>query len=391
MANFPPGGPWVYDSVLPKPSAGTNTVKSIIEFSSTDVNPSSSFNTSTALETLHDLLVQYNIINTLSDISTKYTVLAPNSNAFVQFNSVFSTLTDVQKTDILKSHVVLGNYDKAGLQTLVTNGTEVSTLSGTKLKFYKNPSDNEIYVVAKDNISKIVNSDFLATNGIVHHIESVLQSLDPSDVPSTKGVIFAQLQINTVNITESTSHKVELFDVKIKDDLTQVAEYYGITGNNMRELFYKYSKEFGMPILQTAMSILTNSKHLIKGWRHSSGESNPVENHGYNLIKEVVNLWEQDVCLTSDKWSRGSYIDITRELMITDKWTELNNCNIGSALSYSQLIESINQHLGKYSIPQTKLLKDNKLILSMLISNGNANTKPVELLLHFVITEDESS
>ena len=389
MTNFPPGGPWVYDSTLPKPSAGTNTVKSIIEFSSTDVNPSSSFNTSTALETLHDLLVQYNIINTLSDINTPYTVLAPNSNAFVEFNSVFSTLTDAQKIDILKSHVVLGNYDEAGLQTLVTNGTEVSTLSCTTLKFIKKASDNKIYVVAKDNMSKIVNSDFLATNGVVHHIESVLEVIDPFDV--TTGVVFAQLQINTVNIVESTSHKVELFDVKIKDDLTQVAEYYGITGNNMRELFYKYSKEFGMPILQTAMSILTNSKHLIKGWRHSSGECNPVENHGYNLIKEVVNLWEQDVCLTSDKWSRSSYIDITRELMITDKWTELNNCNIGNALSYSQLIESINQHLGKYSIPQTKLLKDNKLILSMLISNGNANTKPVELLLHFVITEDESS
>jgi uncharacterized surface protein with fasciclin (FAS1) repeats len=389
MTNFPPGGPWVYDSTLPKPSVGTNTVKSIIEFSSTDVNPSSSFNTSTALETLHDLLVQYNIINTLSDINTPYTVLAPNSNAFVEFNSVFSTLTDAQKIDILKSHVVLGNYDEAGLQTLVTDGTEVSTLSCTTLKFIKKASDNKIYVVAKDNMSKIVNSDFLATNGVVHHIESVLEVIDPFDV--TTGVVFAQLQINTVNITESTSHKVELFDVKIKDDLTQVAEYYGITGNNMRELFYKYSKEFGMPILQTAMSILTNSKHLIKGWRHSSGECNPVENHGYNLIKEVVNLWEQDVCLTSDKWSRSSYIDITRELMITDKWTELNNCNIGNALSYPQLIESINQHLGKYSIPQTKLLKDNKLILSMLISNGNANTKPVELLLHFVITEDESS
>jgi len=389
MTNFTPGGPWVYDSTLPKPSAGTNTVKSIIEFSSTDVNPSSSFNTSTALETLHDLLVQYNIINTLSDINTPYTVLAPNSNAFVEFNSVFSTLTDAQKIDILKSHVVLGNYDEAGLQTLVTDGTEVSTLSCTTLKFIKKASDNKIYVVAKDNMSKIVNSDFLATNGVVHHIESVLEVIDPFDV--TTGVVFAQLQINTVNIVESTSHKVELFDVKIKDDLTQVAEYYGITGNNMRELFYKYSKEFGMPILQTAMSILTNSKHLIKGWRHSSGECNPVENHGYNLIKEAVNLWEQDVCLTSDKWSRSSYIDITRELMITDKWTELNNCNIGNALSYSQLIESINQHLGKYSIPQTKLLKDNKLILSMLISNGNANTKPVELLLHFVITEDESS
>jgi len=391
MTNFPPGGPWVYDSTLPKPSTGTNTVKGIIEFSSTDVISSSTFTASTALETLHDLLVQYNIINTLSDISNKYTVIAPNSNAFVQFNPTFSTLTDAQKIDILKSHVILGNYDYARLKTFASKGTEVSTLSGTKLRFYKNPSDNKIYVVAKDNISKIVNSDFLATNGIVHHIEHVLKVLDPSDVPSTKGIVFAQLQINTVNIVESTSHKVELFDVKIEDDSTQVAQYYGITGNNMRELFYKYNKEFGMPLVQTAMSILTNSKHLIKGWRHSSGECNPVENRGYNLIKEVVNLWEQDVCLTSDKWSRSSYIDITRELMITDKWTELNNCNIGNALSYSQLIESINQHLGKYSIPQTKLLKDNKLILSMLISNGNANTKPVELLLHFVITEDESS
>lgn len=386
MANFPPAGPWVYDSTLPKPSAGTNTVKNIIEFSRTDITTNA--DTATALETLYGLLLQYNIINTLSDINTTYTVLAPNSNAFSAYNSVFSTLTISQKIDLLKSHVVLGNFDKSSLQTLATNGTEVSTLSGTKLRFYE--TNNEIYVVAKDNISKIVNSDFLAINGIVHHLESVLEVLDPDDVSPTKGIIFAQLQINTANITESTSHKVELFDVKLNGLQDEVSQYYGITGNNMRELFYKYSQEFGMPMLQTAMSILTNSKHLIKGWRYSTGAGNSVENHGYNLIKEVINLWEQDICLTSDKWSRSSYIDITRELMITDKWTELNNCNIGNALSYLQLLESINQHLGKYSTPQTKLVKGNKLILSMLISNGHADTKPVELLLHFIISADES-
>lgn len=386
MANFPPAGPWVYDSTLPKPSAGTNTVKNIIEFSRTDITTNA--DTATALETLYGLLLQYNIINTLSDINTTYTVLAPNSNAFSAYNSVFSTLTTSQKIDLLKSHVVLGNFDKSSLQTFATNGTEVSTLSGAKLRFYE--TNNEIYVVAKDNISKIVNSDFLAINGIVHHLESVLEVLDPDDVSPTKGIIFAQLQINTANITESTSHKVELFDVKLNGLQEEVSQYYGITGNNMRELFYKYSQEFGMPLLQTAMSILTNSKHLIKGWRYSTGAGNSVENHGYNLIKEVINLWEQDICLTSDKWSRSSYIDITRELMITDKWTELNNCNIGNALSYLQLIESINQHLGKYNIPQTKLVKGNKLILSMLISNGHTDTKPVELLLHFIISEDEN-
>ena len=146
-----------------------------------------------------------------------------------------------------------------------------------------------------------------------------------------------------------------------------------------------------MPLLQTALSLLTNNKHLIKGWRYAPGEGSVVENHGYNLMREVVNLWEQDVGLSSDKWSRTSYIDITRELMIADKWTELNNCNINNALSYSQLIESLNKHLGQYSLPQTKLEKDNKLILSIMISNGNTNTKPVELLLHFIITQSESN
>ena len=57
----------------------------------------------------------------------------------------------------------------------------------------------------------------------------------------------------------------------------------------------------------------------------------------------------------------------------------------------SQLIENINQTLGKFNLPQQKLEQSNKLILSIMISNGNANTKPVELLLHFIITEDETT
>ena len=108
-------------------------------------------------------------------------------------------------------------------------------------------------------------------------------------------------------------------------------------------------------------------------------------------MKEVINIWEQDIGVESQNWSRSSFIDVSRELMIADRWTELGNCNINNALSYSQLIESINQTLGKFSLPQQKFEKDNKLILSIMIANGNANTKPVELLLHFVITEDETT
>ena len=84
------------------------------------------------------------------------------------------------------------------------------------------------------------------------------------------------------------------------------------------------------------------------------------------------------------------YIDIARELIIADRWSDLNNCCIDNALSYRQLLETLNQTLGKYSFPQTKFVKDNKLILSILIANGNTSTKPVELLLHFIISEDEN-
>ena len=387
---FPPAGPWVYDSTLPKPLGGTTTsVKSLLEFSSSDITTNA--NTATALNTLYSLLVTFGIIDSLDDANKNFTILAPNSAAFALYNSTFSGLTDSQKEKILKSHVVLGKFEMTDIDTFATTNREVNTLGGTSLRFYKDTTQTPVayYVIGKDNLSKIVNPDFLSSNGVIHHLEKVLELLDPTVVPSSKGVVFAQLLINTKTITESNTHKIDLYDYNFSGT-TRIAEYYGITGDNMRELFYKYNKEFGMPLLQTALSLLTNNKHLIKGWRYAPNEGSVVENHGYNVMREVINIWEQDVGLSSDKWSRSSYIDVTRELMIADKWTELNNCNINNALSYSQLIESLNQHLGQYSLPQTKLEKDNKLILSIMISNGNADTKPVELLLHFIITENET-
>ena len=389
---FPPAGPWVYDSTLPKPlDSGNHTIKSLIEYSSNDINVNA--NTKTALGRLYELLVEFDIIDSLEDLNDRFTVLAPNTNAFTDdsngYESTFNTLTNSQKEKVLKSHVILGRFTISDIDELASLNKEVRTLSGSALKFYKDSQDN-LYVLAKDNISKIINPDFLARNGVIHHLESVLEVLDPSVLLDTKGVVFAQLKINTETIIESNTHKVELFDYKF-DGTERLAQYYGITGDNMRNLFYKYNKEFGMPILQNAMSILGGNKHLIKGWRYSTGEGNAIESHGYNLMKEVINIWEQDICVESQNWSKSSFIDVSRELMIADRWTELGNCNINNALSYSQLIESINRTLGKFSLPQQKLEIDNKLILSIMISNGNANTKPVELLLHFIITQDETT
>lgn len=382
---FPPAGPWVYDTSLPKPSAKFNTVKDVIEFSRTEIGKG--VNKESALETLYQLLLKYKILEDLDDISNNYTVVAPNSDAFEAYTG-YDDLNEDQLVDFLKSHVILGSFTTANFLTFAANNTEASTLGTSKVNF-STDAQNNIYIVTRYNSGRIINPDHSARNGVIHHLESVLISIDPATVPKTKGIVFAHLQINTPSITQSSNHVVDLYDYTL-NGTTQVAQYYAITGDNMRQLFYRYNEEFSMPLHDISRAILKGSKDLIKGWRHATADGAPVDNHGYNLLKEAVNFWEQDTGISSDNWSRSSYIDIARELMIADRWSDLNNCCIDNAFSYRQLLETINQTLGKYSYPQTKFAKDNKLILSVLISNGNTTTQPIELLLHFIVSEDEN-
>jgi len=382
---FPPAGPWVYDSTLPKPSAKFNTVKDVIEFSRTEIGTGVSKNT--ALETLYQLLLKYNVLDDLDDVSKNYTVVAPNSDAFESYIG-YDDLNEDQLVDFLKSHIILGSFTTANFRTFAVNNTVASTLGTSKVRFFQD-AQNNLYIETANNRSRIINPDYSAQNGVIHHLESVLISIDPTTIPATKGIVFAHLQINTPSIVQSSNHVVDLYDYTLSGT-TQVAQYYAITGDNMRQLFYRYNEEFSMPLYDISRAILKGSKDLLKGWRHATDDGAPVDNHGYNLLKEAVNFWEQDTGITSDNWSRSSYIDIARELMIADRWSELNNCCIENALSYQQLLETLNQTLGKYSFPQTKFVKDNKLILSILIANGNTTTKPVELLLHFIVSEDEN-
>ena len=97
---FPPAGPWVYDSTLPKPSAKFNTVKDVIEFSRTEIGKGVTKNT--ALETLYQLLLKYNVLDDLDDVSKNYTVVAPNSDAFESYAG-YDDLNEDQLVDFLKA------------------------------------------------------------------------------------------------------------------------------------------------------------------------------------------------------------------------------------------------------------------------------------------------
>ena len=118
--------------------------------------------------------------------------------------------------------MTLGSFTTANFRTFAANNTEASTLGTSKVNF-STDAQNNIYIVTKYNRARIINPDYSARNGVIHHLESVLVSIDPATVPKTKGIVFAHLQINTPSITQSSNHVVDLYDYTL-NGTTQVAQ-----------------------------------------------------------------------------------------------------------------------------------------------------------------------
>ncbi|BCW98544.1 MAG: beta-Ig-H3/fasciclin [Armatimonadota bacterium] len=114
-----------------------------------------------------------------------FTVFAPTNKAFEKLpkGTVESLLKPENKdklVEILTYHVIPGKVmaaDVAGLQS----GTKVKTLSGAEVTVKK--SGNSIFL----NTSKIVATDVVASNGVIHVIDSVLLPSKSDKKPSSHG------------------------------------------------------------------------------------------------------------------------------------------------------------------------------------------------------------
>jgi uncharacterized surface protein with fasciclin (FAS1) repeats len=112
---------------------------------------------------------------TVFTTDTKYTVLAPNNSAFAKIpaatlNLLLAPENKETLVKILKYHVIAGEAKAAQ----VINLNEVSTLEGNKIKI--NVVDGK---VSLNGASTIIATDVLASNGVIHTIDTVLI---PSDV-----------------------------------------------------------------------------------------------------------------------------------------------------------------------------------------------------------------
>lgn len=111
-------------------------------------------------------------VNTTPDL----TIFAPNNAAFQDISSVLANISTEDAASVLQYHVINGTV---AYSSTLTNGS-VPTLGGDNVTI--TIIDGEVFV----NRARVINSDVLLANGVLHVIDSVLSPDDPSPANGTE-------------------------------------------------------------------------------------------------------------------------------------------------------------------------------------------------------------
>jgi hypothetical protein len=182
--------------------------------------------------------------------------------------------------------------------------------------------------------------------------------------------------IDTVNFVRSSHHTVLLFDKVSNSSVTGFdTGDFSITKENFKNLFYKYNGVFNF-CLDTDIQTILGSRSKLSEWIKSTGTgialTTPIQY--FNVVDDLVSLWVNDTSVAKTDWSSSSYINIISSLLTVNDWTTLN---FSSVLTYQEILTLFNQN---------DLLSGNKLQLSIIVDNANTASKPIEIILNFIIT-----
>merc|ERR1712013_506351 len=111
-------------------------------------------------------------VNTTPDL----TIFAPNNAAFQDIASVLANISVEDAASVLQYHVINGTV---AYSSTLTNGS-VPTLGGGNITV--TIIDGEVFV----NRARVINSDILLSNGVLHVIDSVLSANDSSPANGTE-------------------------------------------------------------------------------------------------------------------------------------------------------------------------------------------------------------
>lgn len=123
------------------------------------------------LRTLRTLLNAAGMASVLDD--GRYTVFAPNNDAFTKLGTQLDTLLQPgaksQLQNILKFHIVKGKLRASRL----TDGRLLTTLQGTRLRV--TTQGNQLLIGNSLGKATILTPDAKASNGVIHTIDTVLK------------------------------------------------------------------------------------------------------------------------------------------------------------------------------------------------------------------------
>ena len=112
-------------------------------------------------------------LESLSDV----TIFCPNNDAFQKLAGTGANITDEQLAEILQYHVVQG---AVGYSTTLSNDLKLPTLAGEELTITID-EEGGVFV----NNARVINSDILIANGVLHVIDTVLNPAEADAEPST--------------------------------------------------------------------------------------------------------------------------------------------------------------------------------------------------------------
>ncbi|KIK56556.1 hypothetical protein GYMLUDRAFT_61976 [Collybiopsis luxurians FD-317 M1] len=135
---------------------------------------------------------------TVLDMQKGMTAFAPTNDAFSAISSSLSALAGNQTAviTVLQNHIINGT---SVYSTEITNGASMTSAAGESLKFSTNSSGT--YVTSGSTTAKIVQTDLLTSNGVVHLIDAVLLNLDTD--PSAASSAYQSATSAAATMTET--------------------------------------------------------------------------------------------------------------------------------------------------------------------------------------------
>jgi uncharacterized surface protein with fasciclin (FAS1) repeats len=151
------------DNVLLPPAMMSEPTMNIVEVALADPD---------TFSTLVTALTAADLVTTLSDENSTFTVFAPTNAAFEKIDPTALTALLADKealTQVLLTHVV-GDVSLSSLDAYAANGKMLTTASGLNVSVMVDPTSGMLMI---DN-THIIIKDIYTTNGVIHVIDTVI-------------------------------------------------------------------------------------------------------------------------------------------------------------------------------------------------------------------------